>query len=304
VCISDPMLRPMDGREWLARDVPGFRWIGMILFRQKIVHSILTLLGLEGHRVPKGVEGALMKFWCVMELKETKLRLSFLQDVEIWTDDDIILFQLFLVKLDMRISDPVLGNGVCELSHLLLCQKSLSALWKLLSGKQKMGYDLTTDMVVKTYINNDLDLEHQGWLDDEIDNGVPEEEWGLLNLEGWHEDGDRMNPAVDMVITEGIRRGLNVQQYLLDFVLYGFVDGQTGEHVPMPRHLRRDKGVTLPQKGWPTKEVSERTIKALNARFGSRGEGMKKVEKDGDKTDGVCEWRCLVLEGYLPPPWK
>jgi hypothetical protein len=285
VCISDPMLRPMDGREWLARDVPGFRWIGMILWRQKIVRSILTLLGLEGHRVPKGVEGALMKFWCVMELKETKVRLSFLQDAEIWTDEDIILFQLFLVKLDMRFSDPVLGNGVCELSHLLLCQKSLTALWKVLSGKQKLGYDATTDMVVKTYINDDLDLEHQGWLDDEIDNGVPEEQWGLLNLEGWHEDGDRMDPAVDMVVTEGIRRGLNVQQYLLDFVLYGFVDGKTGENVPVPRQLRRDKAITLPQEGWPTKEVRDKTIKALNARFGPRREEAKKADEDRDAMD-------------------
>ncbi len=41
---------------------------------------------------------------------------------------DIIFFHLFLVKLDMRLSDPILGNGMCELSHMLLTQKSLSLL--------------------------------------------------------------------------------------------------------------------------------------------------------------------------------
>jgi hypothetical protein len=286
VCISDPMLRPMDGREWLARDVPGFRWIGMILWRQKIVRSILTLLGLEGHRLPGGVEGALMKFWGVMELKETKLRLGFLQDKEIWTDEDIILFQLFLVKLDMRFSDPVLGNGVCGLGHLLLCQKTMSALWKVLSGKIRLGYRTTTDMVVKTYLMEDLDTEHHGWLDDEVNNGVPEEQRGLLSLEGWEEEGEKMEPAVDMVVTEGIRRGLNVQQYLLDFVLYGFVDGETGDNVPVPRQLRKDKVITLPKEGWPAKEMRDKTTKCMDVRFGLRKEEeAKKIEVNEDAMD-------------------
>jgi hypothetical protein len=284
VCISDPMLRPMDGRHWLARDVPGFRWIGMILWRQKVVRSILTLLAMEGHRVPAGCEAALMKFWGLMEMKETKMRISFLQDKEIWTDEDIVNFQLFMIKLDMRFSDPVLGNGMCGLGHLLLCQKSLSALWKFLSGKVKPGYDGTTDLIVKTYINDDLDTENHAWLDDETDNGVPEEEWGILSLEGWDEDGDEMQPAVDMVVTEGIRRRLNVQQYLLDFVLYGFVDGK-GDNVPVPRQLRKDKAITLPREGWPAKELKQKMIKSLDVRFGLRKEKAKKIEINEDAMD-------------------
>jgi hypothetical protein len=274
VCISDPMLRPMDGREWLARDVPGFRWVGMILHRQKVVRGILTMLGLEGHRVPKGVEGALMKFWAVMEMKETKLRLSFLRDREIWADADIILFQLFLVKLDMRFEDAVLGNGLCGLGHMLLCQKSLSVLWRVLSGKTKLRYDETTDMIVKTYINDELDLDNHGWLDDEVDNNVPEEQWGLLSLEGWDEGGEKMDTAVDMVIMEGARRGLNVHQYLLDFVLYGWVDRVTGENLPLPKKLRRDKRVVVPREGWPGKEERVSIIKGLDIRF-----GLRKTEK-------------------------
>jgi hypothetical protein len=274
LCISDPMLRPMDGREWLARDVPGFRWVGMILERQKMVHRILTILGLEGHRVPASCEGALMKFWGLMELNTTKLRRSFLEDTEIWTDTDIINIQLFFVKLDMRFSDPILGNGVCQLGAMLLGQRSLSMLWRVLSGKLKLNYDNTSDIVVKTYLNEDLDVEAHPWLEDEGDTGVAEELWGLLNLEGWHMDGMRMSPAVEMVITEGVRRGLNVQQYYLDFVMYGFVDGKTGKNVPMPRQLRRDKKVQVPSEGWPSKELRQSTIKKLDVRFGlEKGNG-------------------------------
>ncbi|KNG51849.1 hypothetical protein TW65_01041 [Stemphylium lycopersici] len=265
LCISDPMLRPMDGREWLARDVPGFRWVGMILWRQKVVRSILTMLAVEGHRVPAGCEAALMKFWCLMEMRTAALRLSFLHDEDIWTAADIVLMQLFLVKLDMRFSDPVLGNGAAQLGAMLLSQKSLSTLWKVLGGRLKLDYDSATEMMVGTYLSEDLDVDTHPWLDDEMDNGV---ERGLLAREGWQRDGARMTHAVDMVVTEGIRRGLHVQQYYLDFVLYGFVHGETGRNLPLPTQLRRDKKLRLPSEGWPGKEVRDKTMRELDVRFG------------------------------------
>jgi hypothetical protein len=277
-CISDPMLRPMDGREWLARDVPGFRWVGMIVSRQKIVRSILTYLALEGHRVPDACEGALMKFWTLIELNTSKLRQSFLQDADIWTDADLINIQLFFVKLDMRFSDPILGNGVCQLGPLLLAQKSLAPLWKVLSGKAKLNYDRTSALVVATYLMDDLDFETHPWLEDVEDHGVPEGQWGLLSLEGWQEEGKRMPHALDMVVTEGIRRGLDVQQYYLDFVMYGYGDSKTGENIPVPVQLRGDKNVSVPSAGWPSKEMRQSTIKKLDVRFGLKksiaGDGM------------------------------
>jgi hypothetical protein len=267
LCISDPMLRPMDERQWLARDVPGFRWIGMILWRQNIVRSILTILSMEGHRMPAACEAALMKFWCLMEMKTTKLRLSFLQDKEIWTDADIINFQLLLVKLDMRFSDPILGNGACHLASMLLGQKSLSVLWKVLSGKIKLDYDKAADLVAKTYRVEDLDLDAHVWPEG-IANENDGEQGGLLAREGWHQDGAKMEHAVDMVITEGIRRELHVQQYYLDFVLYGFVDERTGKNVPVPTQLRGVKGVKIPKEGWPVRKLRDGIIKDLDMLLG------------------------------------
>lgn len=279
LCISDPMLRPMDGRSWLARDVPGFRWIGMVLWRERIIRGILTRLAMDGHRVPEGTMPALMKFWCLMEMKSTAVRQAFLQDRDIWTDADLAYMQLFLVKLDMRFADPILGNGICELSHMLLTQKSLNTLWQVLTGKLKLDYDSTTDMIVRTYLTEDLDTDNQPWLDDEIDNGVPEEDWGIMCREGWHMDGPRMEPAVDMVVTEGIRRGLNVQQHYLDFVLYGHVSPSTGNNLPVPRRLRRDTAVVIPGEGWPQKTLSERLVATLDDRFGlSKGQSVDEMD--------------------------
>jgi hypothetical protein len=218
-----------------------------------------------------------MKFWSLMELNTSKLRLSFLEDTDIWTDADLINIQLFFVKLDMRFSDPILGNGVCQLGSLLLGQKCLSTLWKVLSGKLKLDYDNTSAMVVKTYITEELDFEAHPWLEDVDDTGVPEAQWGLLNLEGWHEDGMKMQHAVDMVITEGVRRELNIQQYYLDSVMYGYGDSKTGENIPVPVKLRRDKKVRLPSEGWPSKETRQSVIKKLDVRFG--------LKKGGDAMD-------------------
>ncbi|CAE7185246.1 hypothetical protein P3342_008334 [Pyrenophora teres f. teres] len=269
VCISDPMLRPMDGREWLARDVPGFRWVGMVLSRQKIVRSILTMLSMEGHRVPAACEAALMKFWCLMGMNRAMVRAAFLRDRKIWTDGDLINFQLFLVKLDMRLSDPILGNGTCQLGPMLLSQKSLSTLWKVLSGKLKLNYDTASDMILRTYVAEELNFNANPTLDEEVNDNVPVDEEGLLSLEGWNQHGARMPHAIDMVIAESIMRELHVEQYYLDFVLYGTADPKTGKNIPIPVQLRRDKEVKLPSEGMPTKETMENLIKMMDKTFGT-----------------------------------
>lgn len=263
LCISDPMLRPMDEREWLARDVPGFRWVGMVMRRQQIVRGILTCLAMEGHRAPRKAFEVLCKFWCIMECKTTALREAFLQDRAIWSDEEILVLQLFLVKLDVRFSDPVLGNCIGELGHMLLTQKGLGTLYRVLKGETEIDYDRVTDILVRTYLSEDLDTDTHPWLDDEIDNGVPEEEWGLLSREGWHMDGKRMESAVDMVIMESIRRGLDVQKYYLEFVLYGLVD-EDGYNVPVPRALRQGSATNVVDVGWPNEQTRQEAFSALD----------------------------------------
>jgi hypothetical protein len=280
LCISDPMLRPMDGRAWLARDVPGFRWVGMVLHRQRVVRGILTCLAVEGHRVPRSAFAVLCKFWGVMECKTTKLREAFLQDKAIWSDEEVLGFQLFLVKLDMRFSDPILGNGVGELSHMLLTQKGLGMLYKVLTGEMKLDYDKVTDLLVRTYLSDDLDLDTHPWLDDEIDNGVPEECWGLMSREGWHMDGKRMESAVDMVITEGIRRELDVQKYYLDFVLCGFID-EEGDNLPIPRTLGHRSAAKTVDMRWPSKRERQEALVSLRALAAAqKTAGLDEMEVD------------------------
>ncbi|KAF1954173.1 hypothetical protein CC80DRAFT_383937, partial [Byssothecium circinans] len=274
LCISDPMARPMDGRPHLARDIPSLRWTKMVVYREKVVNGILTQLALEGHRVPAEVHTLLMKYWLLMEMKTMALRTTFLSDRKIWPDDDIYLFHLLLVKLDMRFSDPVCGNGMCALSHMFLTQKSLTTLHDVLTGKLELDYDEATDMMIRTYAQEDLDVDEHTWLDNEFENGVPFEKWGILCKEGWALDGARLDPAVDLVIMEGIERGLQPQQYLIDFVQYGFVeedeDGVAIKNIAEPRVVGcgREREIVVPREAWPVEEVRLGMIKALDERVG------------------------------------
>ncbi|KAH3998536.1 hypothetical protein HBI56_153800 [Parastagonospora nodorum] len=226
LCISDPMLRPMNDRVWLARDVPSWRWVGMVLHRQTIVRGILSSLTLSGcGALPSPTESMLCKFWLLVEFKHTHQRQSFLQDTDIWSDADILLFHLFLVKLDMRLTHPILGNAPCGLSHLMLNQPSLTTLHDLLTGKVgDVRYPDLVPLMLRTYPMDTFDLLAFPYLDDEEITGVDEEDWNILGKEGWSEFGGAMELALDCVVNEGLRRELHAEQLLLEFVVFGHGD--------------------------------------------------------------------------------
>ncbi|KAJ4293671.1 hypothetical protein N0V90_008955 [Kalmusia sp. IMI 367209] len=268
LCISDPMLRPMDGRPHLARDIPSLRWTKMVLFRDNIVRGMLTILGVEGHSVPRNTNVVLMKFWLLMEMPTTALRKALLSDKEIWSDQDIYFFHLFFIKLNMHFSHPIFGHGFMNLSHMLLTQKSLTTLYRLLIGKYIMDYDEATDMLVRTYLLDDLDVDTHSWLADETENGVPMEETSILCRENWDWQGDPMKSPVDMLFIEGIKRRLRVQQYLLDFMTYGYIDRDTMQNMPTPQRWRGEKKIHVPKESWPTEDVRAGLVAKLDKKFG------------------------------------
>lgn len=278
----------MDGRNHLARDVPSLRWTKLVIFRDRVVREILTELALEGHRVPRATAKTVMKFWMLMEQNKQSTRTILLRAPTVWTNADLFLFHLFLIKLDMRFSHPIQGQGICRLSHLLLTQKSLVPLRDVLSGARVMDYDDLSDMVLRTYPQSALDLDNHPWMDDWIDSGVEEWEWGVLMKEGWREEGSALRPAVEMVIMESVRRGLHVQRFYLDFVMFGWVDGGTGENVPMPRRMKGEGGVVVPARGLPGPEEMEELERAWEEKFGKEEEEEKEKEK-GESKSGDAE---------------
>lgn len=175
---------------------------------------------------------------------------------QIWTDADILFFHLFLLKLDMLFTCPVLGNGICELSHMLLTQKFLTTLFEVLAGKKVIYYDEASDMLVRAHLQEDPDTDTHSWQNNEIENRVPEDR-GIPCPEGWDMDRPRMESAIDMVIMEKVKRELHPEALLLDFLLYGFLDPDEVKNVPYARRWRGEKKVRVSEGGVASGESEE-----------------------------------------------
>ncbi|KAF2462781.1 uncharacterized protein BDR25DRAFT_172841, partial [Lindgomyces ingoldianus] len=263
LCISDPILKPMDERPHLARDIPSFRWVRLVLHRDKVVDDILAELALGGLRLPQEAKKVVMKFWVLMESKTQALREAFLRDTEIWSDNDILIFHQFLIKLDMLSESPIKGLGLCELSALLLTQRSLTTLRDVLVRNLCLTYDELGEMMVVTYPMQSLDTSTATWLEDELDSDIPEETWGILHREGWDPMGQYMDSALDLVLIEGLRRRLHVRRHerLVCLMMDGFVDAEL-QNLPLVRRGLGDERMREVQ--WPHEEERKEAIASLD----------------------------------------
>ncbi|KAF2202625.1 hypothetical protein GQ43DRAFT_368735, partial [Delitschia confertaspora ATCC 74209] len=261
LCISDPTLKPMDNRAQLARDVPSLRWAQMVIYRERVVHDILTTLALAGLHVPRATTRVLLKFWACNELPTQGQRENFLADKSIWSDAELFVFRHFCVKLDMAISNPVFGRGACRLSRLLLSQKSWTLLRDLLIGQRMETLEGLGEIMMRTYQTEDMDVESHPILADEIESGVVLHEWGLLTREKGLFDHDVMQTSVRLLEKEIIRRGLRVDRWIPQMVVWGFIRPKTGENIPRRMSMRRR--VVLPDEGFPTKKVMDGAVEEM-----------------------------------------
>ncbi|KAL5113587.1 hypothetical protein ACEQ8H_008535 [Pleosporales sp. CAS-2024a] len=267
LCISDPTLRPMNDRAWLARDVPSWRWVRMCLYRQRIVGDILLNLQTEGcGALPPGTEAVLYQFWLLTSFSSTAQRAAFVRDATLWPDAHLVLFHAFVLKLDMRLAHPLVV-GPASLAHLLLCQPSLAPLHALLLHPlHALAKIHLTHMLLRTYPMARLDTRAFPHLESVRVTGVDEPEWGLLSKEGWDENGAEMLPAVDLLVQEGVRRELHLQRCVLDFVMMGFAGGVR----------RRWRSGERLYDGWLVGREKGEVVRGLDRRFGLVGGGGRR----------------------------
>ncbi|KAH7135293.1 hypothetical protein B0J11DRAFT_413328, partial [Dendryphion nanum] len=262
LCISDPTLKPMDGRHHLSRDIPSIRWIKMVMHRDTVLREIMTYLALDGYRFPRTTFTTLAKFWALMEFRKQAQREAFVSDLKVWTDADIYRFQHFLVKLDMRFGNPIHGKGMCQLSRLLLSQRSMTVLRDILAGYIPMDYVSLCEMVIRTIPTQQLDNTTDPWINQDVGGLIPFREWGVMSQEDWKQSGKRLDFGVDLVIMEGIKRELHVEASFADFVASGFIDSNTGKNRGL-LGMGKDHYTLAMQPGRPKEEE----IDAVEARL-------------------------------------
>ncbi|KAL1836643.1 hypothetical protein VTJ49DRAFT_4818 [Mycothermus thermophilus] len=217
-------LPTLNATEGQVRLIPGLLWLQMVVHREVRVRDILACLARRGHRLPEGTHMTLTKLWLVMDAATTQARMMLLNNPDFFTNEDLFLAQMFIVKLILLFNDPVFGPGSTMLMRLMLGQRGLSPLWALLRGLKyrtareirelKLRYDVSPEQLRDPAIA----AEH----------GVPLHELGVIHFEGWGVGANHLSRPDELVPLEAARRELDLDHCLDEMLIYGHVDFKTG----------------------------------------------------------------------------
>lgn len=266
----------------------------MVEWRERVVDEILALMQLEGLNFPAKTSKTLKKIWFLMDLPDNKRRVGLIRNTEVWTDDDLYRATEFMLKLDMRFTDPRTGSGSHDLRKLVLAQRSLATLWRVLKREELRTQLEVLRMAVKT-----------NYVPPRFANlpvlGVPPKRVGMLQWEGYGKrPGSKLLQVDELLMKESIRRDLPLQAWYLDMALSGFVDKQEGGE--WKDVFRQDEvevvEVEVDSEGEELEDDSE--WETEDEYF--RGEGSSEEDEEMENEENEEEWdgpRCGGIRGNL-----
>ncbi|KAL8656340.1 MAG: hypothetical protein Q9210_000330 [Variospora velana] len=242
LCILDPLQRANSAKpHFEVRYVPGFQWLGMVLFRERTVDNIVGCLEKEGLMLPQAITLTIKKMWFTMDLPTNAQRGNLIRNTDYWTDQDLYLATLFIMKLDMLLTCPMTGEGDLGLRKMLLGQRSLATLASVLKREAMRDQYEMLKMVVE--FNYSL-TDEQKQLNLPV-LGIRPKQVGMLQYEGWGKNPRVLFQQVDtLVVMESVRRGLDMPRHYLDMILYGFVDKGPGLDIwTLEQRRKREEGM-------------------------------------------------------------
>jgi hypothetical protein len=226
LCVPDPAGRSHPKKAGEVRMVPGPRWLQMVVHREKTIRDILALMARQGHRMPKDMSLSLKKMWLIMDVSTSAHRVQLFHS-PYFTDKDIFNMQMFFVKLDMRFNDPIDGPGNDSLRKLMLGQRGLTPLCKLL--KREIG--LTPVEVIEMGIRYACHVQPQFRGLPLFD--IPPEVIGVGHLEGWGKGKSHLLRPDELVVREAVKRRLGLKNHIMGMMLWGYVDPVTAQNIPV-----------------------------------------------------------------------
>ncbi|KAH0541770.1 hypothetical protein FGG08_003792 [Glutinoglossum americanum] len=223
LCILDPSGRPNPEAPNEVRMVPSFRWLRMLMFREGVVRKVMAQVHRLGHKLPPRAALVLKKLWFMMDICVNENRARFIRNRKFWSNLDLYIATLFFIKLDMCFTDPSSGSGETHLRRLLLGQRSLSLLLKVL---QRDGVVSQLDLI-QLFIGYS-----EGVLPDAspIDMfGVHKGLIGKKQLEGWGLGPSKLLRVDEIVMIETVRRELGFDLKYPQMMIWGYLDPDTLE---------------------------------------------------------------------------
>lgn len=227
LCIVDPAHNPHPNTARAQtgenHTVPSFRWLIMILYRERMVKEIMDMMHEEGVGVPPNCALAIKKLWFLMDIPDNARRIGKIQNPELWSDVDLFFATLFFVKLDMRFTDPITGGGRDGMRRLVLAQPSFTLLWKILKLTALQTHFETLRAYVRWRYQPPPHEAHNHIF------GVAPQDVGALQYEGYGKTGSRvrLQRPDELVLKETVRRQLNMQDKYVDMFLWGYVNPNT-----------------------------------------------------------------------------
>ena len=226
LCATDPQARinnELPGA--VPRCVPSFKWLKFICFREDTVMSIIRHLARAGHRLPVGSTKVLKRLWFLMDFPDNDRRIGMIHNPRFWSTMELQMACLFFVKVDMRLNDPMNPRANLVSRGMLMAQRSLSVLDAVLRRTKLRN----TAHLLRMYAEWRLRPDPQHPTDRVF--GVEPRHLGRLACEGWKQGNPPLMAVDELVTVELLRRGLDLQFYLLDYVIYGNIDQETGKDI-------------------------------------------------------------------------
>lgn len=252
LCRKDPAARiahpdPAKAKAGQVRRIPSFRWLRMVLYREKAVHAMMALFAERGIPLPRRCELTMKKIWFMMDIPDNARRIGFVHNKKLLSDTDLYFGACLLVKLDMLFTDPVSAHKRAEGRQLVLSQPGLGLLLRVLKGEALN----TRWSIMHEWIKLKYDPGENAPTDpDETLFGLPQAEWGRMQREYWGRKLDKNGVPVpvntlstllrpdQLIVREAVKRGLRFAGHYVRFMLYGYVHPKTLDDFE-PREMTR-----------------------------------------------------------------
>ncbi|ETI24724.1 hypothetical protein G647_04094 [Cladophialophora carrionii CBS 160.54] len=247
LCRSDPAARIAHPNAQLAeqgtpRKIPSFRWLKMVLHREKVIHELMTVFAEDGIPLPARCALALKRLWFMLDIPDNARRIGFVHNKTLMTDLDLYFCACFITKLDMRLNDPISGEKRDGMRKLLLAQRSFTRILRVLKREVwTIRFDVLREWVRMKHVITEEDEVGLDMF------GVPASEIGRGRLEYWglktEEDiGRKLHGLLrpdQLIVREAIKRGMRFEKHYLRFLLYGYVRPDTLEDYAPRTYGRR-----------------------------------------------------------------
>lgn len=263
------------------------------------MRDILAALAREGHRMPADMSLTLKKVWVVMDVATTTQRISLVHNEAWFTDQDCWNAQCFVMKLNMRFNEPMTGVGDDGLMRVMLGQRGLTPLCRLLKREAfREDWEVLQAAVRYCY---EVEPEHQGL----PMFGIAARNIGKGHLEGWGKGKIHLFRIDELVMRESVRRRLDLDDHLLYMALWGHVDPVTMRDIrPSDEELYMSDEADA-DRAWRARRKVERreaarAVRLEGARLGAADVEMEESELDSEEENFVDEWAGIgVEEGWL-----